>query len=58
MLHERLQQSAEAEQAEPAATQAQRPLEVLQSIRPQHSLLLVQLTLASLQQSEVVGDGR
>ena len=56
MLHERLQQSAEAEHAEPLATQAQRPL--VQSIRPQHSLLSVQDTLASLQQSEVVGDGR
>ena len=40
VLHERLQQSAEAEQVAPAARQAQRPL--AQSIRPQHSLLLAQ----------------
>ena len=56
VLHERLQQSAAAEQVAPAARQAQRPL--AQSIRPQHSLLLAQEPEASVQQSEVVGDGR
>lgn len=56
VLHERLQQSADAEQLAPAARQAQRPL--VQSIRPQHWLLSVQLALASRQHSEAVGDAR
>jgi len=56
VLHERLQQSADAAQVAPAARQAQRPL--VQSMWPQHSLLSVQGTLASLQQSELVGEAR
>ena len=56
MLHERLQQSADAEQLVPDARHAQRPL--AQTIRPQHWLLSVQVADASRQQSEVVGEGR
>lgn len=56
VLHERLQQSADAEQLAPAARQAQRPLE--HSIRPQHWLLSVQVALASRQHRDVVGDAR
>lgn len=55
-LHERLQQSAPVTQLAPAARQAQRPL--VQTICPQHSLLLVQVFEASTQQSRLVGDAR
>ncbi len=54
--HERLQQSADAEQVAPAARHAHRPL--VQTMRPQHWLLLVHVTPASRQQSKVVGDAR
>lgn len=58
VLHERLQQSADAEQLSPATRHAQRLVVDEQSIRPQHWLLSVQAAPASRQQSKVLGDAR
>ena len=56
MLQLRLQQSALATQDALAAWHAQRP--TVHSMEPQHSKLFVQVTPASLQQSDVEGVGR